>query len=890
MVAPPVGPQALTPYIEAVVPQIVNTGRENANPLGRNTTDVVYQEVKLYIEGVQVPYSFISISQAFGQLPTCEFSVPPSSGLMDITRYYQPKVHVFFTGDNTGQAGERLLFWGHIVASSYQRTRRGNGSASIMFRCRHKNSVLRQITLDFGSSMRPDTSTDNNPNTVAVPSMYFNTRGAIALAMAGVTGVAGEKDILDVSAPREQLVSADTSKLSPMFGPCYPRLIGMPGVLVNLWNQVKRRVCLTPQYNMTMLGLLIPLLECGVAYIQRLSGHYLLELKQDNDRVAACNTPNDVTGGTPKIVPPAFRSMSYSAIHTLVASEAMSAASAFSNEHTDFISLIEGFYQSCDYTMLTLASPAELPVDPEEASAAGYNPDVNNVGKRELSAVETIVAPQIPFYFSPLCNVIYPRMFDTLSVTQEEEEVPTRIKSSQSSFPAIMENGRNMTANFRGPHSVREAESLGWKLAKELNSSSSQSTQPAQGKDSQTYDLMSTCGNSFNVPSKYEQGRGLYAMRIQLPWWTQALVCNASAGSGQGETAEFFPTAGTQAASDAWLLFSEWASRYGVDFKTQDGAFIKVRNKDKDTLNPYSPDAKVPPWARNLFAALDYEFSKKIAWSRAGSIECVFNPYIIPGYPMDILDDSPNMPSFHAFCTSVTHSITDSSISTSVGFSSATTYAEMTNYYTPPLHPWLETALEVISSDQPPPYSGEVSNVASTLWNNPKAKAKADEFYKSVLGVGAASPSDLYDFRTGQAIPQVRIGGCVSPSSTNSRISTDNGGDANPWNTSMGNLYLVSRPIEGKVSISNKFRYVFIDMTLNNYSGVTVEYAHPFLGDASLREPGASLFLDYMETEDFITNVVSGIKKGYAATNQTALGEAMKNSSSGSTTKTNTAN
>ena len=98
-----------------------------------------------------------------------------------------------------------------------------------------------------------------------------------------------------------------------------------------------------------------------------------------------------------------------------------------------------------------------------------------------------------------------------------------------------------------------------------------------------------------------------------------------------------------------------------------------------------------------LFSTSDYDYTKEVSTSKSGVVECLFNPYIVPGYPMDIIDKSPNKPSFHALCASVTHSITSRSIGTTVSFMSATTYTELSNYFGQPAPPWLQTGLKIIN-------------------------------------------------------------------------------------------------------------------------------------------------------------------------------------------------
>ena len=236
---------------------------------------------------------------------------------------------------------------------------------------------------------------------------------------------------------------------------------------------------------------------------------------------------------------------------------------------------------------------------------------------------------------------------------------------------------------------------------------------------------------------------------------------------------------------------------------------------------------------------------------------------------MDVLDDSPNCPSFHGVCSSVTHTITANHISTTVGIVSAVSYSELSMYYLPPLHPSLMGQLGMYNTDANPavgsgekslPVYGDTStlgNVQSTLLQNPAAKLKADAFYYSVLGVGAADPTELYDYQVSQPRPQLRGTGDyrIQVMPTVSSIPDGRGGDINDWNTVPGNLRLVSRNIEGKESIAYKFSYTFMDMTKEAYSGNTYAYSNPVFMSKQLLEPGASMFLKYKDTVDFLVPI-----------------------------------
>jgi hypothetical protein len=794
-----------------------------------NTTDLIYQSIHVFIEGVEVPFTNMSISQVMGQAPTCEFEVPPMSGLMEITRFYQPKVHVFYTDVDTKI--DYLLFWGHIAASAYSRSR-ASANVAVHFRCNHRTQVIRDIILNFGGVFKNSTSATTQTTNSSTVVNSFSAIDSMIQGLAGITGVQEDaKDIIDPA--NTKLEEADVTKLDQDFKDFEKRLTGMAGVIVNLWNQFKKGICQQPYYHLNMMALYIPLFEQGISYFKRLSGHYYLEKQQQDSKVEYCP---DQGIATKVMIPPAFKTGLMSSVQAEMAAQAGLAGVGYTGEMTGFLEMCENFFSSIEYDMLTLASPAEVPLDPESTDSSG-----------EVCAVETIVRPRVPFYYSPVCNVIFPKMFDTINIVQDEEAIPTRVTAFHEMLAG---NSNRFTVNYRGPNSVREALSLSGML---------QGTGGA-GK----YDLRTTTGDDTNIPGKYEQGRGIRPMKITLPWWLCMLARNQVEAAGTTNQ-EQGPTQGSTEYNNMLLQIKDWQDKYGSTITENDGVLTRTHNPDKDRMNPYGLKTDIQPHERILFTATDYEYAKAVAAARHGSVECVFNPYIVPGYPMDVIDDSPNHPCFHGMCVAVTHSFSSRSIGTSVSMTNATTYEELSNYFQPPLHPWLQTALGMVnqasgegvttSQDAGPPQYGDVSTLSetnSTIIQNPNAKLVADEFYMSVLGVGAADPSELVDFQTGQAIPQGFQFNGIFEIGDNTPQPDSNGGDLNNWNTTAGNLRLVARPIESKGSIASKFQYDFVDFTEENYSGSTVGYSNPVAASSFQLEPGASMFLDYMETEDFL--------------------------------------
>lgn len=823
----------------------LSTANEGTVDGSINNTDVIYQDVKLFIEGVQVPFEAISISQSIGALPTATIQIPPQAGMLDVARYYQPKVHIFYTDANYG--GDRLLFWGHIVVANYMKSRL-QGTASISFHCEHKNALLSTVTLEFSGYASNATTILNDPNPEQATAKVNNLNSTLAIikAMQGLTGVQSvANDLLDPS--NTNVSQADVTKLSKRFANFENRLIGMPAAIMNFWNQLKKECYSNVSLNTIMADMYIPLVEDGLGFFDRLAGHYTIETLVDGTKEDYC--PGGVTPSSTSnqvLVPPAYKLNSISAIKSSLAVSAISNMLGFSGELTNFLQMFTDFYTSVEYEILTLASPAEVPADP---TVTVNIDDLSSYASTGRMAIETIVKPQVPFYYSPVCNVLFPKMYHTIQISQDESQIPSRLTAFSDVVPG--DQGA-VGSQYRAPNSIREAISYGASMANNAQKSNLQ------------VNLQGTTGQSFNVPGKYEVGRGVRNKRIAMPSWLAQMLKGKIQEAGS-PTIESWPDKTNPDYKALCDLHAAWIDRYGYDTTIyDDGTSEDTRNTAKDALDPYSQKSQIHPFQRLLFATADYEYTKAVVSSRMGTIDAIFNPYIIPGYPMEILDDSPNAPCFHAMCSSVTHSFTSRSIGTTIGVIAACTYTEMVNYFMQPIHPWLQTALNIVNTS--PGESGKSStdgdgygnppddlNINSSILFNDLGKSTADAFYSNVLGVGSVTIDDLYDFQMGRIIPQQRSNGLLVEGTETSKPAA-NGGEQNDFLTAVGNLRLVMRPIEGRKSIESKFGITFIDLNTTNYNPTSVSYQNPNLDSDYLLEPGASIFLDYQEVADFISN------------------------------------
>lgn len=149
-------------------------------------------------------------------------------------------------------------------------------------------------------------------------------------------------------------------------------------------------------------------------------------------------------------------------------------------------------------------------------------------------------------------------------------------------------------------------------------------------------------------------------------------------------------------------------------------------------------------WRRLVMDYTDFQYSTALSSYRTGSVSCCFNPYIVVGYAMDIIDPSRVRPSHHALCVSVTHSITPRSVNTEVTFSNAITYEELQVFDTPAAIPWVAELLKISRSEKDS--RGADFKFTSLMDASKEARNAANKFYEDVLGVGAAFIDDLSEY------------------------------------------------------------------------------------------------------------------------------------------------
>lgn len=707
--------------------------------------DIFFQQFHLFIEGVEVPFYSIQVNSNVGSMPTANIAVPAQAGLVDIAHFYHPKIHVFYT-DTIGKVTEdKLLFSGIIGAVSYSKSMEGGGNKSISFKCFHKYHVINDMLLDYSGWL------DENPGGSPAPVEIRGTANSQASLLTVLKGISDTShNEITIENPK-----GDVDALPAALEPYRNRLIGMPGVLVNYWQQIKQDT-FSPNilpYSDAFVKMYRPLVENGLHMFNRLSGHNVIETVIQSDRLESCPDKSKSAGKV--MVPHLTRMFLRSAVQTDLAIQLLGNYLQTSGEVTNLMNMFGKFFQAIEYDMVILNSPAEV----------GYV-DAAVIGEKTYAA-DWIVKPSVEMYYSPNCNVLYPGMYTYINVQYEEYDVPTRVEFVNT---IIGFQPSKFDQAYRGPHSIREA----------LND-------VPYGNQGENNLTNTTQKFHYSKVGVFEQARGTKAWKAALPQWL-AQFNNSKVGSADssGEVNEVD-------AAELADLAAGW----------------ELRHPGQDTMNPWSDASGMLPHQRIMIAAVDYYYSRIVAGSRAGSVNCLFNPYIVVGYPIDILEASPTDPSYHAYCTSISHTITPDSCGTQVSFTTATTYTELANYYIPSIHPWLQVKLGLAKNP--------------SIIQNSDAAVIGKQFYKSALGeeVHGMLPEELYQFGEGRAI-------LPSKSITFESL-----------------LAAAYREIESKAKIEKRENLTFIPLQQNVYSTSMYQQNDPFLSDRDKLEVGENQFLTY---------------------------------------------
>lgn len=651
---------------------------------------VIHLDFKLYVEGVQIPFESIVVSNSYGTLPTASITVPYLPFLQEIGRNYPAKVHVFFKDviserylqdkpkiKDKDKHNFRLLFSGVIKGAFYSKNKGvGAANTSISFQCVHKNYVASEIQLSLARFNTSDASSANfdATSTSTAGISLWNPQVVAQQALQGVDSTGSTvftPSIIQTDAEQES-DSSSTYGVPGQLLPYSNQFAGVPGTILRLWN-IMCKDSYTFAYKMDfMKKIYIPLMY-NIKYFEGMVGHPIVENYLAKNKLPASSKVSDTshTYLNPRgsyESDAAVTSLGAASIDATIMAVMAGVSQAISS--TPFNVISSSIAQSLLYDVTTLSAPAmrvKDSVDTGEISDAAGFLDITE----PVCPIETIIHPNMNLYFAPKCNVLYPNLYTSIQISDLYDDAPTRVMSNIPPIGGILNNPISFV--YRSPFNVREAV---------YNRS--------LANKGTVVDIINTVEIYEETPASHEMGRGIHARVGTMPVWAQ-YITGASENS------------------------------------------------------PRSLESKAD-WRKMLMDYNDYQYSVALSSYRTGQVSAVFNPFIVVGYPMDVVDPSPLRPSHHGFCTSVTHNISSSSVTTEVSFSNAITFEELYVFDTPMTLPWIADLLKIRKSEDGHTYTSLANATA-------EARTAADTYYNEVLGVGAAFIDDLSEYKYADDLP-----------------------------------------------------------------------------------------------------------------------------------------
>ncbi|CAL9955759.1 hypothetical protein VPHD148_0009 [Vibrio phage D148] len=713
--------------------------------LNRNAQDHFASDFRVYLDGVQIPFESAHITNSYKEAPTASVTLPPWPGLQEVGKNYAPKVHIFWKDPNFGVSRSesstnansqdirnktrdayKLIFSGTVTGISDSKEVSANGGGqSITMQCSHHSDVFADILLRFANQQISAAQTQIDVQAEgSQQSSEWDLNTLMIKALQGIDFEVKEGDI-------RHIPEGTFSKLK-----------GTPGMLRVLWNVLKKdanRTQGTGNDSEALVDMFIPMVEEGIKFWNKLSGHPSIEEGIAADTVPY-SSPDIKRGVNPDIVgdimiPGAFRTFIGAAAQTELSIAVMNSVTAGlgTPESVDFRSIMDLLLQKLEYDMVTLSSP---------------------ISKSDGTSIEYLVKPSLPYYYSPICNVVLPNMLSSISVNSDYNSIPTRTVSLGNLTALVngASSGGAPSTQYTSPHSVRYARAGG------------------QGGD-----LADSLSAYNNRVGRYEWGRGIKSSTSQLPPIYNVLQANLDAKEKANPDDSLVGPAGKTIAEQAWMNSyptSKWP-----------GSIL---------YNPWSSESGISAFQRLNFLYADHDFAMETARARTAQASGCFNPYAIVGYPMDLVDPVPSRESYHGLCTSVSHTIHASGTSTtSYSMAAVSSFSELALYNLPAVNPYLTAALEFDEDFR--------------IYGNAKAYAKACQVYQEVLGCGAAEPALLQDYETGTPIPFTRDASSGSWTNTES---------SDLYNTQQGSLILVARNIQSLIEVEAErgFSEGFIDI------------------------------------------------------------------------------
>jgi len=266
--------------------------------------------------------------------------------------------------------------------------------------------------------------------------------------------------------------------------------------------------------------------------------------------------------------------------------------------------------------------------------------------------INYITKPQWIFGIAPSCNVIFPSMIEEMHFEENFWAQPTRMYLNDLTYAEFFNADASVImqlAAMRGGYPEQ--------VQRELDK------RYGTGANGPNFDLTVSGRNFLVWPEEFFKGPR--AAQIRLPKWFMMLT----------QYTQTQQTVTQQGAAEAKAALAKGVALGKSE--AQAIADLKKAGKIQGTINTakeleavlrveQSTLSETQIAFRKAYAR--YEYYRQRGEHRAGAVIMMFNPYIVPGYPIVVFDDLVSGQNFVAYATDIRHELSTSGWNTVVNF------------------------------------------------------------------------------------------------------------------------------------------------------------------------------------------------------------------------------
>lgn len=305
------------------------------------------------------------------------------------------------------------------------------------------------------------------------------------------------------------------------------------------------------------------------------------------------------------------------------------------------------------------------------------------------------IKPQMFFGLPPVCNVIFPSMVTQISYREDYITQPTRLYFQDETMMNLL------TENSQAQNDDYLLATLARAYPPEID-------KKFTGDPKKRANAGAVNKNILLYPEEFFKGP--VTARYPAPSW---LMCFAQIGKGEGQTT------GTPVGEPT-----------AKSVTPTDGESIT----DQDVYVLYA----------------QYEYFRQRYIQRGGAVECAFNPYIVPGFPMMIFDDFQAKMHLVGYLMNVTHQFSAGAVQTSLNFNYGRTIYEFFSDVANEINsPSLEAREGLATAAAPPEPIPEVRDIIQHF-------DRAEQFYQSLFFARPDAPKRpaVFQYRDILAVTQ----------------------------------------------------------------------------------------------------------------------------------------